>query len=346
MNYFKYLVLFILTQCCIPYTIISANNIVCLDDSITVAQVIEKYILSCGGPAFKDIKTESKSGTLLRHITGSVPLTVIAGANGEWYYNQKFAWGDQVSYGFNGKTAWVQTTKAVESMAPDQLLDMRLLFDVQAPLKLKEFYPEMNIKGEEKIDEKDVIVIAAKTSNGVNTELVFDKEMGFLISVGDIFFDDYKEVDKVKRPFTIILGRDEGEEHRQMKMQFTEIKVNEVIDNSVFETPSCVLPEVDPPLYKSHKYFKPSIEQMDKCIGIYQHPDKPEIKFRIFREDDHLFVDLVGRSFKIEIIPESDVEYYTKFLGWDFHFSKDEFGIFNELIINTAISTIKTFKIN
>lgn len=346
MKYLKYFILFIFIKCLTSYTVTGANCAVCLEDSVTVTQVIEKYINSCGGSVLKDVKTEIRIGTLQRHVYGSVPLTIIAGANGEWYYNQKFAWGNQISYGFSGNAAWVQTTKGIESMEPDQLLDMKLLFDVQAPLKLKEFYPEMNIKGEEIIGDKKTIVIAAQTSSGVNTELVFDKETGFLIRAGDIFFEDYKEVNKIKRAFTILLGRDEGEEHRQMKMQFSEIKLNEAIDNSIFDLPSCVLSDVDPLLYKSRKYFKPSIEQMDKCIGIYQHSDKPEIKFRIFREDDHLFLDLVGRGLKIEIIPESEADYYTKFIGWDFHFNKNKSETVSELIISTSNSIIKAVRMN
>jgi hypothetical protein len=312
--------------------------------SLTVDDVLSRYAEACGGEALRLIQTETRYGTLLRYISGQVPLTVIAEAGGKWYYNQLFAWGDQISYGFNGRTAWVQTTESVGDMNSELLLDMRLLFDPQAPLKLKEFYPELTLKGTERVGEKDTVVLTAMSVNGSETELVFDKETGLLLRAGDMSFEDYREVGSVKKPFRILLGRDQGEEHRQMKMQFTEIKQNEPIDGSVFEIPECALPVADPPLYKARKQFEPNIDAMDECVGIYQYPERKEIKFRIFREDNHLFIEFVGRGFRIEIIPESELDYYTKFLGWEFHFIKDEQGDVKELIIS-ANTTIKTVRI-
>ncbi|OGU56781.1 MAG: hypothetical protein A2V66_00230 [Ignavibacteria bacterium RBG_13_36_8] len=315
------------------------------NDSLTVENVIEKYVNACGGEALKQIKTEFRKGSLVRFRSGQVPLNVIAKAPDKWYYNQIFAWGDQVSYGFDGSTAWVQTTRNIENMPLDQFEDMQLLFGVHSPLKLKKLYPVMTLKRKEKIGEKEVITIIAKSLNGNSTELAFEIETGLLARVGDIFFEDYRDIGNIKRPFRILLGRDQGEEHKQMKIQFTEILLDQDVDEAVFELPQCVLPVVDAPLYKSRKQFTPTMESMDMCVGIYQNPEKPENKYRIFREEGHLFIDLIGRNFKIEIIPESDIDYYTKFLGWDFHFVKNEIGVVTELIINSSI-TVKAVKIN
>jgi hypothetical protein len=313
--------------------------------SLTVEEVLSRYAEACGGEAIQAIRTETRTGTLVRYVSGQVPLTVISEADGRWYYNQLFAWGDQISYGFDGKTAWIQTTESIAEMKPEQLLDMQLLFDPQAPLKLKEFYPEMTLKGQERIGEKDAVVVAAKSSCGAETELSFDKETGLLVRAGDIFFEDYKDIGSVKKPFRILLGRDQGEEHRQMKMQFMEIKHDEAVDGSVFAVPTCVLPVVEAPLYKARKLVEPGVEALDSCVGMYQVPERAEIKYRIFREDNHLFIELVGRGYRFEILPESDVDYYTKFIGWEFHFVKDEAGRAKELVIN-ANTTIRAVRID
>lgn len=315
-------------------------------DSITVEEVLNRYVEACGGrAALEKIQSETRTGTLVRHISGQVPLSIISEAPGKWYYNQLFAWGDQISYGFDGKTAWIQTTGSVGDMDSEQLLDMQLLFDVRAQLKLKEFYPEMSLKGTKLIGEKEFFIIAAKSIEGANIELAFEKESGFLVRAGEIFFEDYRNVGLVKRPFRILLGLDQGEEHRQMKMQYAEILHNQAVDDSIFEVPSCVLPVVDAPLYKVRKKFEPSIEALDRCVGIYQHSEREEIKFRIFREEGHLFMEFIGRGFKTEIIPESEVDYYTKFLGWEFHFVKDEADEAKEMIVNANV-TIRAIKIN
>jgi len=315
------------------------------NDSITVEEVLNRYVEACGGAALEKIQSETRTGTLLRYISGQVPLSIISEAPGKWYYNQLFAWGDQISYGFDGKTAWIQTTGSIGDMDSEQLLDMQLLFDVRAQLKLKEFYPEMFLKGTKLVGEKEFVVIAAKSIQGVDTELAFDKETGFLVRAGDIFFEDYRDVGLVKRPFRILLGLNQGEEHRQMKMQFTEILHNQVIDDSIFEVPSCVLPVADAPLFKKRKQFEPSIEALDRCVGIYQHSEREDIKFRIFREENHLFMEFTGRGLKIEIIPESEVDYYTKFLGWDFHFVIGESEEVKEMIVSANV-TIRAIRVN
>jgi hypothetical protein len=323
----------------------TAGNISYIQDSPlpTVAEVLSRYAEACGGDALRSIETESRTGTLVRFLAGQVPLTVVADADGRWYYNQLFAWGDQISFGFDGRTAWVQTTESVGEMHPQQLLDMRLLFDPQAPLKLNEFYPEMTVKGTERVGIKDTVILAATSADGTETELAFDKTTGLLLRAGDMFFEDYREVGSVKRPFRILLGLNQGEERRQMRMLFAQIKHNEAIDSSVFEVPSCALPVVEPPLYKTRKQFETDIEALDKCVGIYQVPERKEIRIRVFREENHLFVDFIGRGYRAEIFPESELDYYTRFPMWDFNFIKDDQGKVNELVIkaNTVFKTVR-----
>ena len=305
---------------------------------------MSRYTQACGGSALKDIKTESGKGTLVRNKSGQVPFTILAKVPGKFYYNQVFAWGDQVSYGFNGYEAWVQTTESVNIMEPEQLTDIRLLFDVQAPLKLKELYPGMILKEIAIVDGKEIAIISVKTADGSNMELFFDQKTGLLLRAGEIFFEDYRDIGPVKRPFRILLGSDKGEDQLQMKMQFTEILHNIEVDETIFELPSCILPVLAAPLYKFHKHFSPGIEAMEKCVGLYENLDKKESMFRIFREEEHLFIDIVGSGIKIEIIPESDLDYYTKFLGWDFHFVKDDSDEIIQLIINSNF-TIRAKKI-
>ncbi len=296
------------------------------NESPSAAACIEKYINACGGSSLSKIRTEIRKGTLVRGVFGKVPFVCTAKAPGRWLYNQTFAWGDQISYGFDGSVAWVQDTQGVQRMNPGQLLDLQLLLDVQAPLRMREFFPDMVAKGSEKIGAAEVTTILAKSRQGISVELDFDRETGFLLRAGDIFFEDYRSIGDVKRPFKIILGRDEGEAHLKMTMELLDIKQNLDVDDSLFELPACVLPLKGAPLYRSRKQVEVSAEAMDACVGEYEHPEQPGVTYTVSREKNHLMIEKTDWGQKVEIKPESETDYFIEFLEIDFHFVKDASG--------------------
>jgi hypothetical protein len=313
--------------------------------SPSVAGVIEKYIRASGGPAVAEIRAEIREGTLLRGVSGKVPLETAAKAPGKWRYGQTFAWGEQVCFGCDGAIAWVQDTKAVSPMTSRQRLDLELLLDVQVPLKIRRIFPEMTIKGAEKSGHREAVVIAAASQDGLETELAFDKETGLLVRAGEMVFEDYRDVGRVKRPFRILLGRDEGEKHLRMKMQFSETRHDLEVDDARFERPVCVLLPKDPPLYKRRTRVDVSVEALDRCLGTYRHPERPEVIYTVTRQQNHLMLgrtDWSGQ--RLEIIPESENDYFIEFLNQEFHFVKDASGRVTHLEIK-ADRTLKAEKI-
>lgn len=314
--------------------------------ALTVEKVIENYIQASGGSALEYIQAELRKGTLLRGTSGKVPLEIIAKALGKWRYTQTFAWGDQVCYGSDGKTAWVQDTKSVQEMSPRQRLDMQLLFDVQAPLKMNEFYPEMKITGSETVGDREATTVRAQSPEGFIIVLAFDLENGLLLRAGDIGFEDYRDVGRVKRPFRILLGKNQEGRHRQMIMQFTEIRHDIDADDSLFLRPTCVLPFTEAPLYKSRKQVEVSIEALEACVGVYQHPQNPKLTYRVTRQQNHLMIKGPGWRRSLEIKPESETDYFIHFLGWEFHFIKDKAGSVAHLEITAGPGqTIRAKKI-
>jgi hypothetical protein len=295
-------------------------------NSDSAAAIVEKYIEASGGPFLSEIKTELRKGTLVRGASGNVPFECGAKAPDKWYYNQIFAWGDQVSYRFDGSSAWMQDTRGIERMKPDRLMDMRLLMDVRAPLKIRESFPDMTVKGSETVGGRSAVTIAARSREGFSTEFSFDKKTGLLLRAGRILFEDYRTVGKVKRPFKILLGKDEGEAHMQLVMQYSSIEQDVDLDESLFERPSCALQPRDPPLYRPRKQVEVGIEAMDSLVGEYRHPQAAGVLFTVSREKNHLMIHRTGWGQKIEIRPESPTDYYIEFLGIDFHFVKDASG--------------------
>lgn len=296
-------------------------------------KIIENYLSACGGSALAEIRTETRKGTMLRGVSGKIPVEAIAKSPGKWRFDLTFAYGDRVCYGFDGNTAWVQDSKNVTPMSSRQKLDLQLMLDIQAPLNIRKLYPVMTIKGSEKISGKEAVTVLATAQDGTATELAFDSETGFLVRAGEIIFEDYRDVGRVKRPFRILLGRDEGEEHLQMKIQFSEMEHGIEVDDTFFQQPACGLPSIKPPLYTQRNQVEVSIEALDACVGEYQIPELPDVLYKVTRQEGHLMLERTGWGQKFEIKPESENDYFIQFLNWEFHFIKDDSGKVTQLEI-------------
>ena len=308
-------------------------------------KIIEKYIDASGGSVLAGIKTETRKGTILRGVTGKVPLETFAQAPGKWYYHQIFAWGDQVCYGFDGTTAWIQDTQGVSRMSPRQRLELQLLLDFQAPLNIHKYFPKLEIKASERNGGRESTIISAISQEGIHTELAFDDETGLLLRANDMIFEDYRNLGGVQRPFRILFGNNERENHLQIKMEFSEIRHDIEVDEIKFRMPSNPLAYTETPLYKSRKQVEVSIEALEACVGKYRHPERPEVIFIVTRQQNHLMLQSPSwGGQKFEIIPESDKDYFIEFLNLEFHFIPDRSGKVTHLEIKGE-RTVKAEKI-
>lgn len=303
-------------------------------DTASAEDIINRYIQACGGSALKKIETERRQGTLVRGSYGHVPLEIISKIPGKWHYAQTFAWGDRICYGFDGVSAWVQDTRDISDMNARQRLDMQMLFDVQAPLNIEDLYPEIAVKGTEKIGGRETDILEAISHDGIRTRLAFDRDTGLLLRAGDMVFEDYRQVGRVKRPFRIILGEDQGENIRHMKLEISEIQHNSEVPDSLFHRPSCILTYEEAPLYKSRKRAEVDIRSLEACVGDYIHPLKPELIYSFYRQKNHLMLKIKGTTLNIEIVPESETDYFIRFLGWEFRFLKDSAGSVTHVEMN------------
>jgi hypothetical protein len=293
---------------------------------VSVDAILKAFVAASGGPELAKITTEARRGTLVRGASGQVPLVTIAQAPGRWRYTQTFAWGDEISFICDGETGWVVDTEVTGEMDPRQRSDLQLLLDVQAPLRLRELYPEMTVKGLETIGNVETVAVVATTPEGLVAELVFDRKTGLLQRAGSIYLEDYREVGGVKRPFRVRLGDTQGESHIQMVMQFTDISHGVEVDESLFKKPACVLAAKAPPLYTHRSAVEVGIPALDACVGVYQHPSDSTVTYNVTRQGNHLMIERTGWGMKIEIVPESETDYFMEFLNREFHFVKDAAG--------------------
>lgn len=221
----------------------------------TVDQLIDKYVQALGGKAaIQKVNSRISKGTV--EVVG-----MNAGGTAELYEKAPDKQMHVLvvpelinSYGgYNGKVGWgFDEEKGKASELKDKELEtLRLDSEFYKPIKIKEQFAKITLKGAEKIQfrdgPRDTFVIEAKPANGSSRKMYFDKQTGLLIrqdtqessdEAGKMavreFYLDYKSVDGVMVPFTI--------RHSQggtiIIIRLNDVKQNVAIDDSKFDLPA------------------------------------------------------------------------------------------------------------
>ena len=297
--------------------------------------VVQRFMLASGGAELAKIKAEKWKGTLIRGEAGAISLETLATAGGKWLYNQIFAYGERVSYGCDGAHAWIQDARGVTAMPPEIRQDLEILLDPRFAMKLTERYPQMAITGSEKVGGKEATVVSARSREGAHREFAFDRQSGMLLRAGDLFFEDYRDVGKVKRPFAIALGREDGPDSLRLKMQIAEIRHEAAADEAAFRMPACSLPPTKPALYTLRTEAVVGLDALEACVGVYRSAADPKVLYTVTVQGRHLMIERTGWGARYEILPESETSYFMRFLNREFHFVKDATGRVNALEIGS-----------
>jgi outer membrane lipoprotein-sorting protein len=217
-------------------------------------EIINKYVAAIGGQAAIDkLKTRVMKGnintssglTLTYEIDQSAPDRAY-----EIFVSQRGTMERAVS----GNMAWEKNPQGLRDITGQQLADLKMSLQLFRNLKLKEQYASLRVGGrKEKIGERDVYVLIGTTADKKRERLFFDAETGLLLRrvsytetmIGIIpeqtDFEDYRDVDGVKLPFTVRLSAvDAG--NPVSTRTFTEIKLNVPVDDSKFNKPAATKP--------------------------------------------------------------------------------------------------------
>jgi hypothetical protein len=154
--------------------------------------------------------------------------------------------------GFNGSVGWEKNPAGVHDITGQQLAEFKRAFQLFGDLKLKEQFARMNV-GKDKIDGRDVYVIRATAANGRRERLYFDGETSLLarrislletpigVIPEQVDFEDYRDVDGIKVPFTIRISAVDSFSTAVRK--FTEVKLNVPVDETKFNKPAATPPQ-------------------------------------------------------------------------------------------------------
>ncbi|MEK6285164.1 MAG: hypothetical protein AABO57_05435 [Acidobacteriota bacterium] len=215
----------------------------------TVDQILDKYVQALGGKATieKFTSSASKGSFEIPTFGASGTAEIWEKAPNKTALRLDIPGFGIVQEGFNGTVAWSQDPQSgFREKTGAELATTKLDADFYKPIRLKQLYPKITVKGKDKIGDKDVYVLEAAPAEGSPETWYFDAASGLLSRMDierespqgkmavQVFTEDYKDVDGMKVPHTV----------RQVTPAFTiiikvdEVKHNVPIDESKFNKPA------------------------------------------------------------------------------------------------------------
>lgn len=215
----------------------------------TVDQIIDKYVAALGGKAAieKITSTASKGTFEIAAFGASGSAEIWTKAPNKTAIRLDIPGFGIVQEGFNGTVAWAQEPQSgLREKTGSELASTKLDADFYKPLRLKQLYPKITVKGKEKLGDKDAYVLEATPAEGSVETWYFDAASGLLARIDaerespqgkaavQNYLEDYRDVDGVKEPFT----------NRIVSPAFTiiikldEVKHNVAIDDTKFNKPA------------------------------------------------------------------------------------------------------------
>ena len=229
----------------------------------TADQVFDKYIEALGGrDAVGKIKTRTTKATLLRPklINSGTPKAAILNRAETWtvetfhkapnkYLAVVTTPDGVISQGFNGTVGWTKTGRDQRQMNAAELAWIQRQADLYDNLNLKERYSKAFVTAREKLGDREVHVVDARSVGNKAERLYFDVKTGFLIrrivfteiKLGldpeQTDYEDYREVDGVWLPFTVRTSYLD-DNHFGTTRTLTVIKQNVPLDDQRFDPPA------------------------------------------------------------------------------------------------------------
>ena len=214
----------------------------------TADQILAKYTEALGGQAAIDkLKTSGMKGTYAGFNGAPLTYEVSLSAPDKFHISVTTPQG-VTERGFDGKVGWEKNARGVNELSSGILDQMKTMFLFFRNIKLKEQFAQVRYNGHDKINDREVLVVGARTADNHRERLFFDAETGLLVRrlsytetpIGVIptqfDFEDYRDVDGVKLPFTIKISSVEPGFVSTRK--YTEIKLNTPVDDTIFKMPA------------------------------------------------------------------------------------------------------------
>lgn len=217
------------------------------DSAPTLDVVLEKYIQALGGRvAIESVTSRVMKGEVQEPVDYWSYEAYWKSPNKYLQITHSTGESGLTKIGTNGTIVWFQNNDG--DVRENKLQNASRITrdaDLQGDLKLKQYFPNMLLKGKRKVGDRETYCVESKTSEGFSDNWYFDTETGLLFEYdyerkfGDrkmtfeYRYKDYKKVDGVMIPFTIERNSPSPYTHR-----WKEVKNNIHLDDAIFEKPA------------------------------------------------------------------------------------------------------------
>ncbi len=210
-------------------------------------EIIDRYIRGIGGEAaIEKMKTRVLRGTetTSNRMTAPVttPIEIYQTSENKLLIIRSAPVGSSLQ-GFDGVRGWTRDSRGLRDMDAKELASVRRDADFYRYLKIRETYPQMRVLAQEKVGGREAYVVGATSRDDSREKLYFDAKTGLLIrkhvtfktafgGIPDVTdFDDYRDVNGIKLPFTIIWSRAPFGSIKKFK----EIRLHVLVDDAKFD---------------------------------------------------------------------------------------------------------------
>ena len=238
----------------------------------SATKIIDRYKKASGGDAVKRVKSTS--------MTGSVKAA--DGSTGRFSYQSTSpaslridfeAGGSKISECYNGKSAWRADGRGLRTLLGDEAKRLRLE-SLLANNRLRDLQKTRIVPqaaGKAAIDGRDSNVVEL-IKDGVRVKLFFDASTGLILKrerettdgTEEVFYSDYRGIDRVMEPFSIRIKRGSAD----FSIAIEKVEHNRSPDLAAFRYPQV---EGSRPLPDLEALMKSIIANQEKVEELREH---------------------------------------------------------------------------
>lgn len=215
----------------------------------TVDQILENVVGAVGGKeALEKVSSSVSKGTFeLPSMGASGTLTVYAKAPNQRLVVISIDGFGDIFQGFDGTTGWSINPQGSTEMTGQMLEDAKRDSAFHGELRIRELYPKIELKGKEKVGDREAWVLAMTPEKGNPVKTYYDAETYLMLKSTGVRVTDQGEAEVttemedwrtveggIKAPFVIKQKLPIGD----LIMKMSEVKTNVEIDDKKFSKPA------------------------------------------------------------------------------------------------------------
>jgi len=217
-----------------------------LDDLPSVSQILEKYVKVLGGAAAIE-KIVSRVEVGEEELEGAfVKVEIFAEAPGKQTIVRHLKEGESRTVIEGGKGWFTMPGRPARELEPADLEGERLDADLQFPVHLQEFYPDLRVEYLQTIAGREAYVLFGMREGVPAAEFYFDAQTGLLVRIvvyaesplgrnpKQMDYSDYRDVDGLQIPFRVTSSQPGS----RSTLQIDAVRQNVPIEDAIFAKPA------------------------------------------------------------------------------------------------------------